>query len=199
MFIYSFNRKNLTQYQLTLCGGLGFMTSREYSMNHTVSKLNYMRFVERYNQTDPTDLDERMIPILERFNKIPGVVSIFCCSGHLVTEPDFDERNHRQSHIIFAVEEGQVGIQERFSQWLSNLTWNDWKISKPQLMMINLMLPFRSIYPSGYIDSARYNAWELAMDFHSDAGDIAIKESVRLWDSLLSYLTIGVAETENVN
>ena len=101
------------------------MTSREYSMNHTVSKLNYMRFVERYNQTDPTDIDERMIPILERFNKIPGVVSIFCCSGHLVTEPDFDERNHRQSHIIFAVEEGQVGIQERFSQWLSNLTWND--------------------------------------------------------------------------
>lgn len=73
------------------------------------------------------------------------------------------------------------------------------EISKPQLMMINLMLPFRSIYPSGYMDSARYNAWELAMDFHSDAGDIAIKESVRLWDSLLSYLTIGVAETENVN
>ena len=46
-------------------------------MNHSVSKLNYMRFVERYKQTDPVDLDERMIPILERFNKIPGVVSFF--------------------------------------------------------------------------------------------------------------------------
>ena len=175
------------------------MTSRDYTMNHSVSKLNYMRFVERYKQTDPADLDERMIPILERFNKIPGVVSIFCCSGHLVTEPDFDERNHCQSHIIFAVEEGHSGIHERFSQWLSNLTYNDWKISKPQLMMINLMLPFRSIYPSGYMDSTRYNAWELSLDFHSDAGEDAVKESNRLWTSLLNYLSIGVVETENVN
>lgn len=137
-------------------------------MFNLLTERDYDGFVERYLQTDLSEIDPRMLPVLQEFNKIPGVVSIWCCSGHTSEEMGGKAPRYQFPYIIFGATKDAEQMFKRFERWIQTLSVNQWKQHRPKLKTSMLSAaPYADKYNlSGEI----YPCWELTIrgDFGKD-------------------------------
>lgn len=137
-------------------------------MFNLLAERDYDGFVERYLQTDLSEIDPRMLPVLQEFNKIPGVVSIWCCSGHTVEEMDGKAPRYQFPYIIFGATKDAELMFKRFERWCQTLTVEQWKQLRPKLKSLMLLNPPKM--NSLELSNSLYPCWELSIrgDFGKD-------------------------------
>lgn len=151
-------------------------------------------------------IDERLVKTLKLFNTLPGVVSVWCCSGH--TRAEYEERGDtfpyedlQKRNIIFAATPASATVFKAFTQWLATLEHDDWSLVRPMLKTSDLVWCF-----DGGIELRRYPIWILEVSYsnltevNSEPNDMSkvIHDAMEaIWEDMIDYL-ITYCEKEPV-
>lgn len=139
------------------------------------------------------DIDPRMVDTLKVFNTLPGVVSIWSCSGHTKEEQEaknktFAERQRR--HVLFAARPGSEELFVAFSHWCATQDNEDWSLARPELSTFDLVWCFKTL-PNGEVAmgdiGGLYPAWKLSMSYF-EREDLPAYMTEQ-WDSLVRFIT----------
>lgn len=121
---------------------------------HHVTKtfMNYAK--ARYNETKGSIIDERFVEIVDLFNKIHGVQTMWSCSGHTreeqqitinqykneLSQPLFDNN----SDIIFVVsEDHSEKLIKMISTYIESYDVERFLLYRPELRLFKLLAPVR--------------------------------------------------------
>jgi hypothetical protein len=137
-------------------------------MFNLLTERDYTAFEERYLQTAPEEIDPRMLPVIQEFNKIPGVISIWSCSGHTSEERGEKAPRYQFPSIIFGATKDAEQMFKRFEKWCQTLSVEQWKRLKPKLNCS--MLLSTPITSSIELSNPIYPCWGLSIrgDFGKD-------------------------------
>lgn len=89
-------------------------------MFHSVDEVLFNAFTTRCQMTDVVDVDARLLEAIAFMNQIPGVATVFSCSGHTAEERDNISNDHR-AWIQFVVKAGYPQFFEGYQNTLSEL------------------------------------------------------------------------------
>ena len=154
-------------------------------MFNLLTERDYDGFVERYLQTDLSEIDPRMLPILHEFNKIPGVVSIWCCSGHTVEEMGGKAPRYQFPYIIFGATKDAEQLFKRFEQWNQTQSVAQWRQTRARLR--TSMLTTSPTMDKLNLSTTIYPTWEL--NIRGDFGkDKTGQKTMDLFMMLVKYL-----------
>ncbi|QXO10080.1 hypothetical protein pEaSNUABM37_00119 [Erwinia phage pEa_SNUABM_37] len=137
-------------------------------------------------------IDPRLVESLKAFNALPGVVSIWSCSGHTKAEQEadnekFEERQDR--NIIFAIRPGSENLFAAFAAWSEVQEHSEWSLTRPVMSTFNLVWCFKE-HPDGTITiddiGGLYSAWKLNMSYYEHE-DLPFYMSQQ-WDYLINFL-----------
>lgn len=152
------------------------------------------------------NIDKRLVKTLKRFNTLPGVVSVWCCSGH--TRAEHEARNttlpyedRQKRNIIFVVAPAAASVFKAFAQYIATMQHNDWALVRPELKTSDLIWCFDD-EPT----LRRYPIWTLQVSYSNltetnrepNEMSKAIHEAMEaIWEEMIEYL-IDYCEKEPV-
>lgn len=146
-------------------------------------------------------IDPRLVDTLKMFNKLPGVVSIWSCSGHtkeeqLKVSEKFESLQER--YIIFAIRPGCEPMFEAFSNSGANTDQSDWNITRPHLKTCKVVWCFREAEDGQILSDDigdLYPIWELSFNYH-EYEDIPLWMD-DVWGDLITALGLPYEEKWN--
>lgn len=157
-------------------------------------------------------IDKRIVKTVKRFNTLPGVVSIWSCSGHTKDEYEannemkfYNERQER--YIIFAANPAAANVFKGFAQYLNDMDRSDWALVRPELITAHLGWAFDINPATGKViyTMRTYPCWTLQVSYNNLADKDGDAEMARLihesmeeiWEGMIDYL-INYCEKEPV-
>ena len=149
---------------------------------HLITEVQFQQLRERYARCDPQDLDPRIIPTLIALNKIPGVVTIFSCSGHTFVELENNPElcSDQKTDIIIGITEEGLDFIRIAQLWLAELNFNAWATYRPNIKMLRLIYPLQ-----GYRNL--YSAWMIQMNLNGkQLGEYGFTD-MEQWQSLINF------------
>lgn len=159
------------------------------------------------------NIDSRIVTTLKRFNTLPGVVSIWSCSGHTKKEfvasggaPKFyTERQER--YIIFAATPTAVNVFKGFAQYMQEMDRGDWSLVRPELTAEHLGWCFDTDPDTGKTayTSRTYPCWTLKISYNNlsdKPADVKMAAAIHhamenIWAEMIEYL-VNYCEKEPV-
>lgn len=137
---------------------------------------------------EPELIDQKILRLVMLINNIPGIATVFSCSGHTLEElerqhtkawndfvdenreteptfnetfPEFEPEDTQVAHVIFVASEEGKEFLVSYGKWLAAMTRDEWILRRPELQAFQLMAK-----DSEAIGSSFYMAWKLQVDFH---------------------------------
>lgn len=152
-----------------------------YVSEETLHKLQ-ARF-ERLINDKTVHVDPKILDLVIKINRIPGIVTCFSCSGHTEEEErarhDANEETkqedmvrrvfkynpNQQADVIFvATKKGQPFL-DAISTWMMKINQFDYRVFKPKLSMLRLLMPIE------FEDNSPYSAFKLEAQYNSKQQD----------------------------
>ena len=134
-------------------------------------------------------LDERMKPSLIKLNTLPGIATVWSCSGH--TEEECKAKNktyneYQERYVIFVIDESGWEILESFSEWSKQLRKEYWMYFRPRLTTGELVW---KLDDDRLISSnrQRYPFWEITMSY-PDVSNESREVLEEMWVDMINYL-----------
>lgn len=175
-------------------------------MLNVLNDTDFNTLVTRWHVTvaeDISDVDKRMIDSLMKFNTIPGVVSIWSCSGHTLKEHEesgaplehYTERQSRE--IIFAINEQGWNAVKAFETYCLTMDKDDWGLVRPEISAFQLIWCFDEnlscdrLYPCWCV-KMHYNN---TTDPESKIAKIIHTQMEALWDEMITFM-VNYCKTE---
>lgn len=164
-----------------------------------VTDEQFAKLQKRWEVTDTSLLDPRILETVVRLGKHPDIVPVWSCSGH-----DGSEQQKKKPlkktvtmlqarYITFAVREGHTQIFKNFDTYLKNLSYEDYVKARPRLSFFSLNYGF---VDSNY-DLTTFSVWkvEIVFKLHSDTycKEYAINPNWLefLWANLINSMVEG--------
>lgn len=103
-------------------------------MFHTVPDGDFKKLKERTNQLllNPQGVDKAIVPFLSAFNEIPGVTTVFSCSGGSSEGKSHKPRPTR--FVTLVVTESGFRAIKALHDWMESLSVDAWRRYRPKLV-----------------------------------------------------------------
>lgn len=160
-----------------------------------VSKDQFRVLKERWQQVVDNNykgIDHRIVSSLCMLNEIPGIATVWCCSGHTHDETSVSGKGHysmQRRYISFVFEnyDTQVKVCEVINQWRLGRSLEDWRLVNDSFMSYSKIWCFKKL-PAEERRSSRYSLWNLGLTYNRDfLASVAIME--REWSKLITSLS----------
>lgn len=140
-----------------------------------VSKDQFRILKERWQSVEDSNyegIDPRMVSTLCMLNDIPGVVTIWCCSGHTHEELKAANRRHRgiqRRHVSFAFSNYDVlkKFNEIIEYWRLRQSYVNWSMLRDHFSSYQLVWCFGK-KPNDVGRLQRYTTWNFEVRYNID-------------------------------
>lgn len=161
-----------------------------------VTDEQFVKLWERWEKTDISVLDPRIVPTLTKLAEHPDLVPVWSCSGHSGAEQEKKKPGKKtvtmlqSRYIYFGVRKGQTKIFENFDKYTSNLKYIDYTKIHPRMttMLLNYGIADKDK------DLTTFSVWKVEIIYKlcSDSfrSEYALSPSwvEDLWDKLIYTL-----------
>ena len=157
------------------------------------------------------NIDPRITDTLKKFNTLPGVVSVWSCSGHTKAEmieakTERFYNNQQARYIIFAATPAAVPVFQAFEHYLRTVDHYDWSITRPELKTYALYWGYDKdpVSGLGIMTTELYPCWELKIRYNNydegSAEDVALLHDAveSAWQGLIDFLLVAACTKEPV-
>lgn len=149
------------------------------------------------------NIDERIVTTLKRFNTLPGVVSVWSCSGHTYKEMELKGQSDfykplQDRYITFVISPDAHRVFEGFEQYLREMDRTDWGLFRPELIAQHLGWCFDTDPETGrvIVTMQTYPCWTLKIHHNNLSGKRKDRKMAQViaeamesaWARMIDYL-----------